>query len=313
MFVFIHLSMEEGFGQSIQGMVTDSMGSAIPGARITARNISGGLPRPVITGETGKYVVPSLGVGTYVLIAELPGFEVERREVVLTSEITGNADFRLKVPQVSECPGVNCGVTTDPPPRGPSPPTISKIEVAEHIVGSLWNFSMSRSAIAPEDGRLSDGELRTRAIMNGLHDLGRDALPALVFGLQDPVVQLRQNAALVLLNLASGFSAATEPKIDIRETLPALITALADSDGQVRTWSAQAIGQIGPDAASAVPALIALLANADEGSRNGSCIAPGQIGPAAAPALPALQRALTDSSADVRRFAQLAIEAIQQK
>jgi HEAT repeat protein len=69
--------------------------------------------------------------------------------------------------------------------------------------------------------------------------------------------------------------------MDIRAALPALIAALQDADGSVRAWSAQAIGEIGPDAAQAVPALVMLLGNADEGSRNSACIALYGIGPAA--------------------------------
>jgi len=42
-------------------------------------------------------------------------------------------------------------------------------------------------------------------------------------------------------------------------------------------WSAQAIGEIGPDAAPVLPTLVVLLANPDEGSR----IAFHGIGPAA--------------------------------
>ena len=47
-----------------------------------------------------------------------------------------------------------------------------------------------------------------------------------------------------------------------------------------------------------------------EGSRNTACLALGKIGPAANAALPALRNALSDSSPDVRRFAQRAIERI---
>src|SRR5205809_2927447 len=312
-FFLVHLFMGTGLAQTIQGMVTDSTGAAIPGASITARSIAGGLPRPVVTEEAGKYQVPSLRPGTYILIAELSGFEVERQEVVLISDVPASVDFHLKVRQIGECPGVHCGITTEARTQQSPSSAISKTDVAERIVGSVWNFSMRRSGIAPGDGQLSADELRTRAIMKELHDLGGDALPALLLGLQDRVVQLRQNAALILLNLGGGFSAVNQPKIDIRETLPALIAALDDSDGLVRAWSAQAIGQIGPDAVAALPALIALLSNVDEGSRNSSCIALRQIGPAAFPALSALQRALNDSSPDVRRFAALAIEVIQKK
>ena len=54
-----------------------------------------------------------------------------------------------------------------------------------------------------------------------------------------------------------------------------------------------------------------LLGSVDEGSRNGACIALYGIGPAAKDALPALEDALSDSSTDVRRFAQRAIEKIR--
>jgi len=84
-----------------------------------------------------------------------------------------------------------------------------------------------------------------------------------------------------------------------------------DEDTSVRAWSAQAIGEIGLDAAPAVPALIVLLADPDEGSRNSACIALYGIGPAARDALPALRKALEDPSVDVRRFAQRAVERIQ--
>jgi HEAT repeat protein len=130
-------------------------------------------------------------------------------------------------------------------------------------------------------------------------------------GLKDPNVQLRKNIALALNVLAGNWFDRSKPKMDIRAALPALITALQDSDGNVRAWSAQAIGEIGPDAARAVPALIALLRSEDEGSRNSACIALYGIGPAAKEALPALQKALSDPSPDVRRFAQRAVEKIR--
>jgi hypothetical protein len=56
--------------------------------------------------------------------------------------------------------------------------------------------------------------------------------------------------------------------------------------------------------------LIELL-NGDEAARNSACIALRKIGPNAAAALPSLRRALADPSEDVRRFAELAIEAIE--
>lgn len=141
--------------------------------------------------------------------------------------------------------------------------------------------------------------------------MGPDALPALERGLKDPDTQLRKSVALALNVLAGNWFDRSMQRMDIRAVLPALIIALQDDDGSVRAWSAQAIGEIGPDAAQAVPALVTLLGSADEGSRRGACIALYGIGQAAKDALPALENALSDPGADVRRFAQRAVETIR--
>jgi HEAT repeat protein len=148
--------------------------------------------------------------------------------------------------------------------------------------------------MARSDGTIDPVEQRRGELYGQLRQLGPDALPALAEGLKDPDIQLRKNVAIALNVLAGDWFDRSKPKMDIRAALSALITALRDSDGNVRAWSAQAIGEIGPDAAQAVPALIALLRSEDEGSRNSACIALYGIGLAAKEALPALQKALSD-------------------
>jgi HEAT repeat protein len=145
-----------------------------------------------------------------------------------------------------------------------------------------------------------------------IRHLGKTGVLALSRGLHDQDVQLRKNVALAFSVLAGGWFDPLWPKLDVKAGLPALIAALQDSDGSVRGWSAQAIGEIGPDAAPAVPALVILLSNTDEGSRNSACIALRGIGPAAKEALPRLRKSLADPSKDVRQFAALAINSIQQ-
>jgi len=162
----------------------------------------------------------------------------------------------------------------------------------------------------PAGGRLDPVEQRRRELYRQLSLLGNDALPALSSGLLDADVRLRRNVALVLNVLARG-SFDPGSKVNIRSCLPALMKALGDNDADVRAWSAQAIGEIGPVAAEAVPALIALLRNPDVGSRNSAAIALRKIGPEAKAALPALREALSDPNEQVRRFAAIAIENIE--
>ena len=159
---------------------------------------------------------------------------------------------------------------------------------------------------------LQPEEQRRHQLYGEIRRLGKEGVLALSRGLYAQDVQLRKNAALAFNVLAGDWFDPSWPKLDIKAGLPALLASLQDSDGSVRAWSAQAIGEIGPDAAPAAPALVTLLSNTDEGSRNSACIALRGIGPRAKEALPALRKSLDDPSKDVREFAALAIKSIQQ-
>jgi len=184
---------------------------------------------------------------------------------------------------------------------------------ADELVQQLRELPTPLPGLAPGNGQIPPIEQRRRQLYREIRQLGADALPALQRGLRDNDVRIRRNVAIIFNALAGGYRVEElRPKLDIRNSLPTLLTALDDGDNNVRAWSAQAIGGIGPDAVDAVPALIRLLKNyRDEGSRNSACIALRGIGPAAKEALPALDNALSDSSETVRAFARRAIESIQ--
>jgi HEAT repeat protein len=172
---------------------------------------------------------------------------------------------------------------------------------------------MQRRAIARSDGRIDPLEQRRSEITASLRGLGDEAIGALARALGDVDVQMRRNAALVLIDLGGGYSAEAQTKVNTLSALSALIQATRDSDRDVRGWAAHAIAEIGPRAQPAVPALVTLLRDTEEGPRDTACIALGNIGPGAAEALPALQLALTDPRPNVRGFAQRAIDRIQAK
>jgi HEAT repeat protein len=188
--------------------------------------------------------------------------------------------------------------------------TNASVQRAETLVAELRQFPAALPGIAPSDGRLSDVEARRRAVYDELWALGDAAVPALTRGLVDRDVRIRRGVAL-FLNVAAGPSnQPSKPRFELRPGLPALIAALADPDTRVRGLVAQAVGMIGEEAAAAVPALAGLLEGVDEGSRISACIGLTGIGPRARAGLPALRHALADPSADVRQFAQQAINAI---
>jgi HEAT repeat protein len=163
------------------------------------------------------------------------------------------------------------------------------------------------------DGSVDPAEERREAVYKRLRELGPHGAVALESALRDREIGMRRGAALALLAVSATWWDRWQPPLDLRVSLPGLITALDDPDDSVRGWVAQAIGNIGADAAPAVPALIALLSNEGAASRNSACIALRDIGSAAKDALPALRTALNGPGADVRDLAQRAIEKIEKQ
>jgi len=191
-----------------------------------------------------------------------------------------------------------------------STPTLP--QSAAELVQSLRQFPAAIPGVAPSNGVLPPSERLRREIYDRLWSLGSVAVPALCRGLSDPDVQVRRNVALFLGVAGGDWYDRGRPRLAIEGCVPALVGALADSDGRVKELAAQAIGATGAAGVPAVPALIGLLASPNEGERNTACIGLTGIGPSTKAALPALKKALSDPSAAVQRFAQRAIEVIDQ-
>ena len=60
---------------TITGTVTDSQGSNVPGATVTARNEQTGFETSAVTDETGTYTIRNIPGGSYTLKASLQGFK----------------------------------------------------------------------------------------------------------------------------------------------------------------------------------------------------------------------------------------------
>src|SRR5213593_1792659 len=65
----------QNFSAAISGIVRDTSGAVIPGVTVTAKHTESGLTRTVTTNENGNYRMPSLPVGAYEVMAEIPGFK----------------------------------------------------------------------------------------------------------------------------------------------------------------------------------------------------------------------------------------------
>src|ERR1700685_2475878 len=87
------------YGQAtgtISGTVTDSTGSAVPGAKVTVTAPATGLSRTSTTNEGGEYIVPLLGVADYNVQVELQGFQPAKADNIrLQVDEHRELDFKL--------------------------------------------------------------------------------------------------------------------------------------------------------------------------------------------------------------------------
>ena len=95
-FVFLPCAV---FAQaSIQGLVLDPSGAAVPDASIAATLDATGATRNARTGADGRYRLPALSIGTYTIRCEKSGFQrAEVPQVYLALDQTLNQTIQLKL------------------------------------------------------------------------------------------------------------------------------------------------------------------------------------------------------------------------
>jgi hypothetical protein len=89
--------------QSIQGLVEDSSGAVVPGAKVTMTNIGTGIARNAETNTAGLYSFPLVQVGNYSLKVEHQGFKTETvTNIRVETAAQVRQDFKLEVGAVTE-------------------------------------------------------------------------------------------------------------------------------------------------------------------------------------------------------------------
>jgi hypothetical protein len=88
---------------TLSGIITDSGGQTVPGAKVRIENTGTGLARNTTTSEDGAYLFPALPVGTYRLSVEKEGFSRYTQEgITLDVNQTVTQSVSLRVGQVTE-------------------------------------------------------------------------------------------------------------------------------------------------------------------------------------------------------------------
>ncbi|HUN08718.1 MAG TPA: HEAT repeat domain-containing protein [Aggregatilineales bacterium] len=142
-------------------------------------------------------------------------------------------------------------------------------------------------------GSYNEGE--GRAAVTALRQIGEAAIPALLTELQSKEPKRRQQSVVSLGEIGSPTA------------IPALQTALRDSDWAVRYAAGYALGQIGGEA---VPLLLEMLRSADKNARRDAARALGLAGAESVEVVPALVNSLADADATVRRESLRSLEHI---
>ena len=121
----------------INGTIFDQGKAVLPGVTVTATNEATGLARETVTGSQGQFVIPTLPPGTYIVRAELPGFQTQEQKVVLRIGQELTVDLALPLAGVAE----TVTVTTETP----------LIEVTTNRIGT--NITDQEIDSLPSQGR----------------------------------------------------------------------------------------------------------------------------------------------------------------
>ena len=88
---------------TMTGAVTDTTGSVVPGAKITATNADAGFVFSSITTPEGTWYIPNLNPGSYQLRIEVAGFKTYvQNSIILRSAEQPRIDVKLEVGNVTD-------------------------------------------------------------------------------------------------------------------------------------------------------------------------------------------------------------------
>src|SRR5262249_41656354 len=92
---------------TLSGVIRDSSGAIIPGAKVSVRNSSTGATREATTDEDGRYNLTNFGPGQYEVRAERVGFSTAQSNITLSVGGAAILDLTMQVGNLNQLIEVN--------------------------------------------------------------------------------------------------------------------------------------------------------------------------------------------------------------
>jgi len=89
-------------GATVSGTITDPRGGAIPGAKVTAKNLANGVSTSTTTNALGAFSIANLNPAEYEVSSSAAGFSTAVTKVTLTVGAKQEVNLALKVGQVTQ-------------------------------------------------------------------------------------------------------------------------------------------------------------------------------------------------------------------
>jgi hypothetical protein len=132
---------------TITGQVRDASGAAIPGVRVSAKNVQTNIEREAVTSENGDYTIPLLSIGAYQVSIEKQGFKkAVQTGLVLQVDQKARLDFTLQVGQVSESVEVTAAISLVQADSASVGTVISNKQVVELPLNSREFYALALTA-----------------------------------------------------------------------------------------------------------------------------------------------------------------------
>jgi hypothetical protein len=126
------LTFGQAVGASLNGLVSDPTGAAIPGATVTVKNVDTGLTQTVTTSGEGAYRIAPLPPGRYSLSIQATGFQRYLQQgIIITVDTASTQNVAMKTGNVQQTVTVTANAELLNTTNGSLGQTINETEVSQ--------------------------------------------------------------------------------------------------------------------------------------------------------------------------------------